>query len=430
MRNANGRSSSKRQHRSDSVRVRSCSTPLSARDSVVSTRSLWATSPDVGESMIPRRHATLNLYPQHLFPSHANWLKSALPGWKNLEVPYAFSHKDAMFYWTQDDALRDWKWNVWARPPCLNCHLSGEDMARSCDQVKTREESFGLDRACWRCKAKGEASSCVEMIERRADGSVGVDGHDIDKKDMGLWEKRERQVREQERVWWRPVNLENGDVVGKRRVLEEWENIQDDRFLHVQKNWVLPDLSQYGREAPRLDFLHQEEERVRRLELMKDEKERQEVMRIRVAGWNVEDAFIESIKQQSEEVRKDPTEMRRQLWRRRKKAEAELEASIAEQQEFWTLRIRAERDFEYQDAVRAFGTKVANKQEDVWSAGDSEMLDQVRGYIDAEARLLAENTRWKEGEIAREIFSGHVVDRLQCLVPQFCRSLGLQMEQR
>jgi len=175
------------------------------------------------DPLVPARHSSLNLYPQYVFPSKLNKLNSSL------EVPYAFSHQRAAFYWTRDNALANHKLNIWAKPPCLNCELAGEDKARKCNRRQRQGDSLGRIQCCTRCESTGEMLNCVEQVEIRADNRYGH----IEEKDWGeiivfnQWHKEERALRDVGLVWWTPINLEWGDTDRKRMMIEQWE--QRDR---------------------------------------------------------------------------------------------------------------------------------------------------------------------------------------------------------
>ena len=155
------------------------------------------------------RHSSLHLYPQHVFSSKYNTLNHYL------DVPYAFSHKAAAFYWLRDDALLNHKLNIWATPPCLSCDLAGEDLARKCDRYSRQEESLGSIQYCSRCERNGHSSSCVEQFEIRADGRYGNSEKSKSYK-PSHWCREEQELRKTGLVWWKPMNLGSGDIKTKR----------------------------------------------------------------------------------------------------------------------------------------------------------------------------------------------------------------------
>ena len=233
---------------------------------------------------IPARHSSLHLYPQNVFPSKRNNLNC------DLEIPYAFSHSHAAFYWTKDDALANHKLNIWAKPPCLNCEVVGESHAQRCDRHENQEETEGELQCCTKCKLKGDAWGCIEQVEIRADANYGRlvsyppgremfgdeehkksgneehekssdeehatspenqvflgNGHDdtqaaakkeLTKFDFLPWCSEEQELRAKGVVWWQPINLACGDVGRKEQIVEQWMQ-QDSRrgFTPVRKGF-------------------------------------------------------------------------------------------------------------------------------------------------------------------------------------------------
>ncbi|RMZ78672.1 hypothetical protein DV738_g3765, partial [Chaetothyriales sp. CBS 135597] len=192
------------------------------------------------------RHATFHSYPQYLFPSQHNNLAS------DLEVPYAFTHYTASFYWTKADALNDVRWNIWVQPPCLGCILKGQVKAKTCDRMRRQNDTFGTIRSCTECSKEGLDDACIETIELRLDGGEGIGpairkAH-IDTPDRGpknglaairarnqrlkrqcrtfidqvVWVNSERRLRMNGQVIWKPINLHVGDTRAKMEVVDSF----------------------------------------------------------------------------------------------------------------------------------------------------------------------------------------------------------------
>ncbi len=170
--------------------------------------------------MFDSRRSTFHTFPQYLFPSHANDLPS------HLETPYAYSHHQAAFYWTRQDAKSALIWNLLARPPCLNCVLLGERVAKRCDRMERQWRSQHV-HCCKRCEIVGLGDACVEMVEIRVlpqfdpllpNGTVLRPRFNKYGVDIFLWTDAERAVRKQGRAVWRPLNLGTGDVRTKAKL--------------------------------------------------------------------------------------------------------------------------------------------------------------------------------------------------------------------
>jgi hypothetical protein len=174
------------------------------------------------------RRSTFHRFHQYLFPSEMN--ESTLPG--HLEAPYAYSHHQAAFYWTRQDALSALIWNPSARPPCLNCVLAGEAVAKRCDRMERQWSSEGLTWCCKTCVDTGHEHACVEMIELRIvpkfcslfdDGSVFSPRFGRKGTDRFIWTADEKALRRQGKVIWRPINLHSDDFHKKAELMARFE---------------------------------------------------------------------------------------------------------------------------------------------------------------------------------------------------------------
>lgn len=246
------------------------------------------------DPFLPRRQGTYNLTPQYVFPSALN----NLPPW--LSAPYAFNHNSLSFYWTRDDALIDAAWNIWGRPPCLNCVVAcggkqDGDLARWCDFGERRDGTFGRVAACARCLRMGEEGACVEQIEVRKDGSVSAREEDLQREGTGrvMWSSMERTLRQQGIVEWRAINLHVGDVDGKRKVVEAWDHQQEDSSLAgFRENWVLPTKPTLFPAPVGNQVRKSRDELVPNREGVEVEKARHEKARARVREWDHEDILL------------------------------------------------------------------------------------------------------------------------------------------
>ena len=176
-----------------------------------------------------KRDSTFDRFPQYIFPSSFN--ASTVPG--ELERPWAYSHHQAAFYWTEADALSALHWNIYARPPCLNCVLAGSDVARRCNRWAKQWKTRGTRRCCTCCQEAVLAEACVEMVElriipnfaaKRFNGTNFTPRFDKGGVDLFLWSAGEVKLRNQGKVIWRPINLKYGDVELKRRLMVNFES--------------------------------------------------------------------------------------------------------------------------------------------------------------------------------------------------------------
>ncbi|RMZ90746.1 hypothetical protein DV736_g2026, partial [Chaetothyriales sp. CBS 134916] len=201
------------------------------------------------------RHATFHSYPQYLFPSECNNLAS------DLEVPYAFSHHTASFYWTKADALDDVRWNIWVQPPCLRCILKGQVKAKGCDRMRRQNDTFGMIRSCMECYKDGLEDACIETIELRIDGGHGIGpaireahiGTPDDPKnglagirarnqrlnrqcrtffDQVVWVQSEKMLRKNGHVVWKPINLHVGDTMAKMEIFDTFLWSEGNELSH------------------------------------------------------------------------------------------------------------------------------------------------------------------------------------------------------
>ena len=173
-------------------------------------------------------HARSTFYdfPQYLFPNNENSVPDAC------DEPYAYSHHQAAFYWTRQDALSGLIWNYTSRPPCLNCVLAGEAVAKRCNRIELQVKSEGDNLCCKACQADF-ADACVEMVEIRVvpqfaallpDGTImnqRLNQHGID---LYIWTDEEKELRRQGKVIWRPMNLHTGNVDTKSDLMLDFES--------------------------------------------------------------------------------------------------------------------------------------------------------------------------------------------------------------
>jgi hypothetical protein len=197
------------------------------------------------------RHSTFDRFPQYIFPSLYNAECDRLD--QRHDIPYAFSHHHAAFFWTQEDALNGLYWNIFARPPCLNCICEGERRATQCNRGARQFESMGRKRCCTYCEEMGASEdSCIEMIEVRINpiSTLAISLDEDDKRakkppkspsmlekeyddptpskgrygdhglDKHIWTEFEELLRSQGKVYWTPINLHLIRPVIKDRLLQ------------------------------------------------------------------------------------------------------------------------------------------------------------------------------------------------------------------
>lgn len=374
--------------------------PSQRRQSHEDTK-MWSSRPLPSSSFapidpsVPARHSSLHKYPQNIFPSknENNHLDS------DLEVPYAFSHELSAFYFTEADALENHKLNIWAKPPCLNCEIAGDTYARQCDRYARQEDSEGQIQCCSRCKRKGDNWSCIEQLEIRADGNYGrVLRHPVDRKDstatvnsvgstdskdsftldnvdyitvdFNQWCGEEQDLRRKGLVWWSPINLEYGDAVRKKDIVEQWlrrDTQPELRFAQLKSGEVTwkqlkTALPQWAtptepNDSGKVSWENQQalEER---MALCK------QINQVLVAEWNEE----EDLKRETEQVEDDA---------RTKCLQPDDDSSVVvlEREKFyWSERIRSERRQQYHKESTEVGQDVAGLSQKAWEAKESDVV--------------------------------------------------------
>jgi hypothetical protein len=356
----------------------------------------------------PSRLSTLHLIPQYTFPSSLNFLP------RGLETPFALNHHTLSFYWNRSDALTDSIYNIWAQPPCMNCVVACQgdedgDLARRCDFGARRDESFGKVRACGRCVIKGNQGKCVEMIEVRHDGSVSAqEGDFAATTELGgsMWSERERRLRRQGLVDWRPINLYDGDVDGKIEVLEMWNRLRECPTNYVNtKNWLAPIRKKLTwRENIRAVARARSEAR-QDAETAEAKKARLEKAAARVAGWDLEDAYLDF---KASETIPEPPEAEKMADEShdaiRRGVEsmlaniADLEVYIADQKRYWHNRVCAESVHLYNAKVAQDGVKAAVEMEVEWEEAKSQVLPEMEDLLDHVLRGRANEVKVSDFE--------------------------------
>ena len=236
-----------------------------------------------GNPPLPSRLATLNRFPQFLFPSCWNMIP------RDHEIPYAFNHHHLSLYWTREDALVDAKFNIYVRPPCLNCIVACDgdmdgDLAKCCSGLTKQE--WG---PCARCVCRGGNGNCIEQIEVRKDGSPCGGGKASDPQTV-IWTEEERRLRKRGIVEWRPINLQFGDVNGKEGVVQEWYGLKRKvKQLDDRQNWILPTQTREMNKAFIIDERITWGSSVRTRQSDRDRQIRLQLAAARVAEWDKED---------------------------------------------------------------------------------------------------------------------------------------------
>jgi hypothetical protein len=182
----------------------------------------------------------------------------------------------------------------------MNCVVACQgdedgDLSRRCDFGARRDESFGKVRACGRCVIKGDQGKCVEMVEVRHDGSVSAQEGDFATTELGgsMWSERERRLRRQGVVDWRPINLHNGDVDGKIEVLEMWKKVRECTTNYVNnKNWVAPIRKKLTWREHIREVARARSEIRRDVETTEAKGARLQKAAARVAEWDLEDTYL------------------------------------------------------------------------------------------------------------------------------------------
>ena len=360
------------------------------------------------DPLTPARHSSLHLYPQHIFPSKLNNLEKTLQG------PYAFSHQSAAFYWTRDDALANHKLNIWAKPPCLNCELAGEDYARRCDRYKRQEDSLGQIHSCSRCERVGQSDSCVEQIEIRADGKYGevVEGKGI-MHQISQHSTEERNLRSVGLVWWMPINLETGDIDKKNKLLiQRREQKMRPRALPVE-----------GIDSNRVKWI---EKCVSKHKFKEKIRIQKEMNQQRVTDWGEEDLSLEPLLLCFQVKEADAPATVRMLNRAdSKSAVEERAAKLGSDKLYWSTRIRAERDELYLKEVAELGMSVADTLQAAWDSVESDILSVACRFLERKSAYMGSSTSEEEViAFSRKGLEQEVIGQLDELVPQmFCRSV-------
>jgi hypothetical protein len=365
---------------------------------------------------IPARQSTLHRYPQHIFPSKKNQLDS------DLQVPYAFSHPHAAFYWTEADALENHKLNIWVQPPCLNCELEGEHESRQCDRYAKQEDSEGQILCCTRCKRKGDEWGCIEQLEIRADGNFAVIYNAV----LDQWRGEEQELRRKGLVWWVPINLEYGDAVRKAEIVEEWTRrdarpeLRSAQLKRGEITWrTIKQMNpvQGGLSFGRI-FDSSSKVSLKDLEDAEALEERtsfcKQMNQALVAEWNDEEGDLRREAAQAEEDARVE-----RLYPDNKRSVLEL----ARWKLYWSERIRIERVQQYHKEIRELGQEVADLHQAAWEAKDiisqaCHFLDRKQhwvqyGVVEAEAIIFGKNDISKDDE-----GDSVIVTDLEELVPQ------------
>jgi hypothetical protein len=366
-------------------------------------------------------------------------------------VPYAFSHRHAAFYWTEDDARENYKLNIWAKPPCLNCEVAGENYSRRCDIYEKQEDSEGQIQCCSRCKRKGDDWSCIEQLEIRADGNYGrVVRQSVEKEDhvdskeaatpenvdyitveFNQWCREEQELRKNGLSWWEPINLECGDVDRKEEIVEQWKQ-RDARpgFPSTQTNtgklsWKkLKQIasSQWGRPTEQLDSDKASWENGRALKQALQERMSlcKQINEELVAEWNMEEG---DLKREAEQAEEDA--LTRQLQPDDDLGVFELERET----NYWSEKIRIERIQQYHKEVTEVGQEVAELSQRAWEAREGEVVSQACHFLGRKQYWMSSGLGEQDAitlsmaELWGELDGGSdSVNDLEDLVPQIFRA--------
>ena len=320
------------------------------------------------------RRSTFHRYPQYIFPSYANNLDDTL------ETPYAYSHHQAAFYWTREDALAALIWNFPAQPPCLNCVLAGEGFARRCNRLSRQRKSRGMKRCCQRCERTGNLEVCVEMMEIRSIPKFLPDGRNFRPRiskygvDMFLWTDAEKALRREGKVIWRPINLDYADAVAKAKLMEDFEAGAAGDITKLSINLAMSPWEQ-----------HNDDQKAR--------LECQRMMRRKVATWDRADCatdLTESLPIEKEQ------EMTLQLnehcdddeEKLKTQSPEELWSDIEEQCERWKGEVLEARLELYEKEVKNQGRATANKNDEQWNENVHIVLRSIRDFFDQKGLFL------------------------------------------
>lgn len=332
------------------------------------------------------RRSTFHRFPQYLFPSDASKLNDPTA---RLEIPYAYSHHQAAFYWTRQDALDAMIWNFPTRPPCLNCVLLGEAVAKRCDRMERQWRSQGHVRYCKHCDVRGHKEACVEMVEIRVSpqfvpllpsGRVFRPRYNKYGVDMFLWTDEERALRKQGRVVWRPLNLDVGDVENKKKLAGKFaaQGVGDITHFSVSVQLLQREMSSSELRAWSV---------ARRM------------MKRKIDRWDREEADPESewasqlvgmtqvqARSASPHLKKGPEDNKddQQL-----QDQAQLSAGIEAQRKSWEVAFREVRQEQYDRDIRELGTFEAQRNASRWNDVDEpKVMEGIRDFFEKKKWFL------------------------------------------
>lgn len=359
------------------------------------------------DPLTSKRISTLSLYPQHIFPSESNKLDSSL------EIPYAFSHEKAAFYWTRDDALANYKLNIWAKPPCVSCELVGEDFARSCNRYTRQEDSLGKIKCCTRCERLGQATSCIEQIEIRGDGTYGhIDVEKGETSKSSQWSTAQRDLREGGIVWWAPINLDYGDNEQKEVIFARWKEQRHPR-LALPTSGIDKGTQSYA------SFVIEQISRAQGEEKMLVGRARNQEL---VAEWDEEDLTLEPrlLALQAEEAATAATvATTKEATRLNESSEKSPNSKLEDDQLYWVGRIRAETEERYFKEVEEVGREVAGALQTAEEALIRNCVSQARRFLQLKHSLMESGASEEEAVLSsKQALSEDVDSHLQGLVPQ------------
>jgi hypothetical protein len=315
----------------------------------------------------------------------------------------------------------------------MNCIVACQgdedgDLTRRCDFGARRDESFGKVRACGRCVIQGNQGKCVEMIEVRHDGSVSAQEGDFSTTELGgsMWSERERRLRRQGVVDWRPINLHVGDVAGKSEVLEMWERVRECATHYVNtKNWVAPIRTnlpwrEHMREVARVRAEINQD--VAKTEARED---RLQKAAARVSEWDLEDTDLgikasDSIPEspEAEGMADTSFEATRTCLESMSTNIADLEVYIADQKRYWHDRICAESVHLYKAKVTQRGVEAAVEMEVEWEKAKSQVLLETEDLLDHVLRRRADEVEGIDMFAHLEKLSESTRGWLDLLVPR------------
>jgi hypothetical protein len=397
-------------HEPPSPRRSSSSSPHLSSPPVTPVRPLSSSFYAPIDQLSLRRQETLSIYPQHIFPSELNKLDSSL------ETPYAFSYKEAAFYWTRDDALANRKLNIWAKPPCLNCELAGEGPARRCNRYTRQEDSLGKIQSCTRCERECGATSCVEQIEIRADGTYGHTDTGIDpdidvEKDMPSEPRQpfveEQNLRASGLVWWMPINLGHGNIEKKEALVARWKQQR-------QSQVAPPTMGNINSQSSRVDQI-----------AMALIQERVLVGRARnqnlVAEWDENDLMLEPrlLALQAEGAE----ETTKKALKFTKSGDECQNSKLADKQLYWTNKIEEQTAKRYFKEAEVVGRDVEDALQTAEEALVRQCISQACGFLRLRQNLVDSGSSEEVAILSsKKALSEEVSDHLQSLVPQMFRT--------